>query len=227
MLKLFRPRRKINNNFIKLKFIIENYKDGYLLFRKKKITLEFSEDLMFDEIIEKVAQDNFVDYETIYENSKSLNYVLPNIYNDLWGRYFNPKNGFVYDEIYNRYDREKLHFRLKQLNDIFKINGSKILIQIGMGYGRGGCVGSLDGIRFYIHNANEKDKHANKPHVHCDYSGESISVDLNTLEVTGKFKNPKKQKIALEKIKKNRTGLLNYYQKVAIEGETIKFEMIG
>lgn len=54
--------------------------------------------------------------------------------------------------------------------------------------GRGGGYALFDGLRFYFHS-NES---GHTPHVHVDYQGESISIDLLTGDVIGKFKNPKK-----------------------------------
>ena len=52
-------------------------------------------------------------------------------------------------------------------------------------------------------------------------------VNLNTLEIMDKiiFKNPRKNKLALNTIRDHQQDLLNYWNKVVVNGESIKYKM--
>jgi hypothetical protein len=63
-----------------------------------------------------------------------------------------------------------------------------------------------DGIKFIIHT--EEYVHLGQPHVHAKYSGEEIKIDIGSLNVTGCFKNRKKEKRAIDAVKKHKECLM-------------------
>lgn len=49
--------------------------------------------------------------------------------------------------------------------------------------------------------------HLNYPHIHAIYNGERISIGLDNFEIEGTFKNPSKQKVAINYVKKHQREL--------------------
>lgn len=127
---------------------------------------------------------------------------------------------------FNDCNNESLYYdlSLKQLNDEFNI--SNRIIDIYYIGGLGGMVGSLNGILFFFHT-NEKDIH-HKPHIHCKYNEIEYRIDLNTLKCLDKktFKNPKLNKLAVEAVTINQSGLLKYWDDVIEKGKSSNFKMI-
>lgn len=134
----------------------------------------------------------------------------------LWGQYFdNEISCFLNDD-------ELLQTTLYKLESQFNISTITLNVVINGG-GIGGGVGSDNGLYFYFHT--REDVH-NIPHIHVSYSGETISVNLETLELfTNPFKNKKKTKDALQIIMKHQGQLINYWNKVVRKGESVKFNM--
>lgn len=59
-----------------------------------------------------------------------------------------------------------------------------------------------DGIKFVIHT--DEYIHRGTPHVHAEYSGEKLKIDIRSLVTKGRFKNRKKQKKAIEAVDNHR-----------------------
>ena len=73
--------------------------------------------------------------------------------------------------------------------------------------GTGAELAREEGIRFFLY-PNEG-RHV--PHIHAEYQGETISIEIRTLMVKGEFKNRQKQKRSVNFVKKNRQWLLDEY----------------
>ena len=139
-----------------------------------------------------------------------------NINELLWKQYFGDEITSKIDYTFSDYKKETIG----DLNNQFNI--CNIEIPVVLNKEKGVSVGSDEGIDFFFHT--REDNH-NNPHIHCKYSGKTISIDLNTLKVlNGSFKKNKID-FALKKIKENQTDLLNYWNNVVKKGESIKFKM--
>ena len=73
--------------------------------------------------------------------------------------------------------------------------------------GIGGGLDKEDGISFFYHTKELR----HVPHIHAEYQGEKISIEILTQKVKGKFKNKKKQKKAVQYVIKNQELLLEIY----------------
>ena len=101
---------------------------------------------------------------------------------------------------------------------------SKIQHTIWLDSGIGGDVGYCRGIHFFF-RTSEKYNHYT-PHIHCRYGKEETRINLYTLTfMDEKFKNPRNNKIAIDAIKQNKRQLINYWNKVVVNGESLKFKM--
>jgi hypothetical protein len=78
---------------------------------------------------------------------------------------------------------------------------------IGMPGGLG--LDEKDGIYYFLHT--KELRHA--PHIHARYQGKTISIDILTLKVHGKFKNKKKMREAVGYVKAKQNELLEQYNK--------------
>ena len=76
---------------------------------------------------------------------------------------------------------------------------------IGLPGGLG--IDTENGIRYILHTKELR----HTPHVHARYQGQEISIDLFTFKVTNSFKNPKKEKEAVDYVKSNRDKYLQLY----------------
>lgn len=119
-----------------------------------------------------------------------------------------------------------LNFRISDLQGTFGLFDSELNIVID-GPGIGAAVGSYEGIKFII-KANEKDRHAYEPHVHCEYSGESLRLLIKNSQIMKNdkpFKNYKKFKKAQEWVKEHQQELLTCYLKINdIANNSVVFE---
>ncbi len=125
---------------------------------------------------------------------------------------------------------------LRLLNYLRQEDGAIYLIWTYWPYAGGADVHYQDGIKFIIHT--DEYVHRGRPHVHAQYSGDVIKIDIQTLKTKGKLKNKKKQKEAIRIVNENKaffiqkwreyTGGLNvpdYYYN-AIDG-ILEQELIG
>lgn len=112
---------------------------------------------------------------------------------------------------------------INELEKQFEI--SKTVFEVRLDMEIGGTVGECNGIRFFFHS-HERGSH-HEPHIHCEYSGEEISVSLTNFDIlSGKgFSNRKRTKLALELIELNQDDLLKYWNDVVVNGESVKFNM--
>ncbi len=134
----------------------------------------------------------------------------------LWSQYFK-------DEIVKRINYSFKDYKDMTIGDLDKqFHISKMIIPVTLNKDKGASVGNCEGIDFFFH-PNEG-KHI-IPHIHCEYSGETISIDLTSLKVfAGSFKKSKID-FAIEKIKDNQEDLINYWNNVVVNGESMKFKM--
>ena len=124
--------------------------------------------------------------------------------------------------LYEYNEEDVLKTKIKALNDRFEI-GKKTLEILHI-EGIGNTSGDIEGIKFFFH-PNEHQHH--RRHIHCEYSGDEIRVDLDTLEVIdGKPFRKTKMKKALYYIKKNQEELINEWDKSVKYGEPFSYKLI-
>lgn len=70
----------------------------------------------------------------------------------------------------------------------------------------------VDGIVFCFHT--EEHSHLYFPHIHAQYAGEEIVVSLIDFQITGHFKSPKKEKIALKYVRENIADLQREWERI-------------
>ena len=195
--------------------------------RKLKFKILVHED--FNEII-SYDENNYNDNQSLNEiirilvkkytkNSKNARAIILNFYEMTWGQFFN----MSYELCDERKEYEYYKYKIGALCEQFNLENQIIVLAINPPIGGG--VGINRGIHYFFHT-NEKDIH-HVPHIHVKSGSIEFRVNLNTLEIMDKniFKNNKKNKLALDMIKKNQQGLINYWNKVVINGESIKFKM--
>ena len=101
---------------------------------------------------------------------------------------------------------------------------STITLPIGINMeGMGKTGGIVEGVKFYFHH-NESDIH-HEPHIHCSYSGEEISVEFETLKVTGEPFKKTKMDVVFKVITEHKQELRNYWNKAVVNGESIPFKL--
>ena len=86
-------------------------------------------------------------------------------------------------------------------------NPQTLYLDYVIGLGGGFGLDEKDGIYFFLHTKELR----HSPHVHAKYQGETISIDILTLRVHGKFKNKKKMREAVEYVKAKQEELLEQY----------------
>lgn len=203
---------------IKLKFKIIMYKydsKGFIV-KKRKYKNLYAEDLKLNDVLDEILIKFNEDTELQHHSA-----VIIDIQDILWGKYFkiNSEQAFADERIREDYYEYKLIDLCKQ----FKFDSKRIEVSINPPIG--GYVGANRGIHYFFHT-NEKDIH-HIPHIHVKYGNVEFRVNLITLEILDKktFKNPKKTAIALKMIELNQKELINYWNKVVVNGESIKFKM--
>jgi hypothetical protein len=172
------------------------------------LILELNIDLKFKEVIE-VIRNKYNANKLFYES----------IIWTLWSEYF-PDDVCKMIDNYNY-----LEMTLEQLEAQFNIISKKFEIIVNP-YGIGATVACLEGIRIFFHT-NEKDLH-HIPHVHCSYAEEEFRINLVDNELfknDESFKSNKKTRVAFDFVKKNQNNLINYWNKVVVRGENMKFEI--
>lgn len=141
----------------------------------------------------------------------------------LWGKYFkkiDSENNMLLDE---RRFEDYYKYKIGDLCSQFDIEEKELEILFNPPIG--GDVGRHRGIHYFFHTA-EKDIH-HRPHIHIKSGDTEFRVTLDSIEILDKntFKSPKKTKLAIELVKLNQEELLNYWNKVVINGESIKYKM--
>ena len=181
---------------IKIKFLIEN--DYRILFHNKKLILKLNEKLSLLEAF-NIAESHLNRYKNRFAGEYGI--LTPNI-DDIFSQYFD-KSTFIIDDIY-------MNYSLKDISQFIDLN--KFWFKIEFTGGIGGDVGRVRKIHFIIHEG-ETDRH-HYPHIHCKCSGEEVVVNLETLEFIGKkFKEKRKNKLVIDNIKRNKKGLLEFWER--------------
>lgn len=174
--------------------------------------IKINNNMTFCELIELIKEKHIDDndFHGIY---------VEDLVEKTWG-------SILSEELINEMGIDSFHYRwlnyyIEDIGKMFNLFKEPINIIID-GPGIGKLMGEEEGIRFVIHS-DEKDKHANFPHVHCEYSGESIFVYLETQELLNNkgFKNKRKTKVALRWIENHKEDLLNYWNRVVISDANI------
>lgn len=188
---------------------------------KKRKCTEINVIKEYDEnnTLREVLKDLYYEYEPHngkYNNDWENHCDIFHINELLWGQFF--KKDFASNISYTFSDYKAM--TIDNLNKQFNI--ANMVIPVFLNKDKGASVGTSEGIDFFFHP--REDNH-NKPHIHCEYSGKTIRIDLTTLEVTHGSFNKSKIKYAIKKIKENQEELIDYWNRFVKNGETIKFKM--
>lgn len=121
------------------------------------------------------------------------------------------------------YDYSPLAVPASTIIKAFSLESKELWIAIN-GQGIGYAVGSYEGLVFTLHT-KESNKHHGK-HIHCSYSGETIVIDLVSLQIIeGRFKNRKKARKALDIVKLNQESFLASWDSAVNKGITMTIEL--
>jgi hypothetical protein len=187
---------------------VDYTEDNYVI---KEISKEFDDNMtLYDAEVDAIESTKVRDDYAITED---------NCVEITWGNFF---SNLIHEDMEITIPSEKLI----DLENQFNISKETIIIYNNFP-GKGAEMGRSNGIKFFFHY-DEADIHQGTPHIHAKYSGDEIRINLNTLKVMDKpygFKTPSKTDYALEMIKTNQKELLNYWNKVVINHESIKFKM--
>lgn len=115
---------------------------------------------------------------------------------------FQVKVSNMYLEFWN------INTRLERLIKLLRSRNEMLELRLIYRPGGGADVWEECGIRFIVHT--DEYIHRGKPHVHAKNSGDTIKIDLQSLQVTGSFRNRKKQKEAVRIVSRKRAY---FYQK--------------
>ena len=176
------------------------------------LEISVRKDMLFPNLIRKILKENNIKSEFVH---------VDNLMTNTWKKIFSPNLASYMSG--RDYYYEWLNYRIDNIQETFKLFDQELNIVCDNG-GYGGYIGGIDGIKFYIHS-NEKDRHANEPHIHCKYSDEEMRIRIDTLNIMKKdkpFKNRKKLKKAILWIQNNQAELLKYYQEFAIKGNAVE-----
>ena len=212
---------------IELMFNIKSYyydknKDELLFKEYEDEKISFNENLKFKEVLKKIYKNYGIEKDIFYKTNWYIKYDLDVVdYNEFfWKQYFNEKIYYNLEYTFGDYKNKTL----EELEIQFHISKFYFPILLNFQGGRGAGVAEKEGIKFFFHT-NEKNIH-HKPHIHCKYSGEEMRIDLvDDIIIDKPFKTSKKSKIALEFCKQYKKELIDYWDKVVINGEYIKFEI--
>ena len=198
----------------KLKFKIITY--DYTDFIKENYLFDedfYSDNLSLEEVINSVLKKNNINIV------KCL--TILNFDEITWGQYFkNCDYEGLHDE---RTEYDYYNYKIKKLCEQFHLENQMIILAVNPPIGAD--MGRNRGIHYFFHT-NERDIH-HVPHIHVKSGNIEYRVNLNTLEIMDKiiFKNPRKNKLALNTIRDHQQDLLNYWNKVVVNGESIKYKM--
>lgn len=197
---------------VKLKFKIESYYSNNRKFKIIYISNNYDDTLKLSDILKSCYKKYGID------NKEEYNIDIFNINKLFWHKHFS--DSIIANLEYNLSDYENL--TLKQLEKQFSI--SNLEIPLCLNYNDAGrSVGDSNGISFYFHS-NEKDLH-HVPHIHCKYSGIETRINIANLTVIDRPFKKNKMDYALNIVKENQKDLLLYWQKVIIDGESLKFNL--
>lgn len=201
----------------KLKFKIITYENIDYEIKENINTYEsyFDDNIKLIDILNKLN-------EKFNKNNKNPRMIILGLNSILWSEYFNMfdiKRGLLDERIIMDY----YGYKIGELCNQFNIENRELEVLLDPPFG--GDVGRHRGIHYFFHTS-EKDIH-HRPHIHIKSGGVEFRVALDNIEVLDKkvFKNPQKNKLAINMIKKNQLELLNYWNKVVINGENIPFKM--
>ena len=96
-----------------------------------------------------------------------------------------------------------------------------IYLEYTIGIPGGGEVARQSGIRYFYHTKELR----HLPHIHAEYQGDELSIEILTFKVKGKFKNRKKQNEAVLYVKRNRDDLLAMYNESTNGIRIVTFEI--
>lgn len=181
-------------------------------FKEYNIVEDFDENITFGDLIKNLHNRYKIN------NGSFENYFIPYLTGLLWNQYFS-------EEICGQInDRDEDYYKLKLCELEKQFNISKLNIPLYLNYdGIGKAIGTIEGIKLYFH-LDEKDLHHN-PHIHCMYSGIETRIEIGTLKVLDKPFKKSKMDIAKQFIIDNREDLLNYWDKVVINGQSIELNI--
>lgn len=207
---------------INLNFRIISYYFDSKTFDQKYVKINLSANYNGNKKLKNILKELYFSYginNDYWNNDWESHCNIFHINELLWSQFFD--EDIIYDlefsqEYYN-------NFKIGDLEKQFHISNIKIPVYLNSD-GMGKAVGTIEGISFFFH-MDEKDVH-HIPHIHCQYSGIETRINLETLEVMDKPFKKSKMKIALKKIQKNQSELINYWNEVVVKGETLEFKMV-
>lgn len=187
----------------------------YEIFIRDNLSECFDGNISFPDMIESLVRKHGICTSQVsVENLKQLTWETL-----FKGDLLNSING---DDFHYKW----LDFSISDLQSTFGLFDSELNIVID-GLGIGVVVDNYEGIKFII-NANEKDRHACEPHVHCEYSDESLRLLIKNSQIMKNdkpFKNHKKLNQAQEWVKMHQQELLKCYLKINdIVNNSVVFE---
>lgn len=175
------------------------------------VTNDFDENLTLKDVV--------LSLKAKYETKSAINnYYIPDFTELLWQQYFS--GDLCY---YISISEEKYYnLSLKDLSSQFNI--SNIIITLWLNKdGIGKAIGVKEGVKIYF-NSNERDLHHN-PHVHCEYSGKKVRIEIDPIKVLDSPFKKSKMDIAISIIKEHKTELIEYWNRTIINGEPIELEI--
>ncbi len=202
-----------------LRFIVYSIFYGNETEKRKCVEYNVTKEYDESKTLKEVLKELYFEYEPHngkYNDDWENRCDVFNINELFWKQYFSNEIVSKIDYTFSDYKKMTIGVLNKQFNIC------NMVIPVVLNKDKGASVGYCEGIDFFFHP--REDNH-NNPHIHCKYSGKTISIDLNTLKVlNGSFKKSKIA-FAIEKIKNNQTDLLMYWEKFVKKGEPIKFKM--
>lgn len=180
--------------------------------KKYSISKSYDENRIFGDVLLEIHNKYKIDKKIKGE------YFIPQLKELMWTQHFSYSLCYDIDISTEEY----LKLKLCDLEKQFNISGKVIPLYINY-TAIGGTVGNVKGVRIYF-NLDERDRHHN-PHVHCEYSGDTTRIEIKTLKVLDEPFKRSKMDIAIDYITNHREELLNYWEKVIIDGEPIKLNI--
>lgn len=169
---------------------------------KVKIQIDVPEDLI-DDINSSIKQNFIYDYDNDTKIIDVLEYANVKSNSDVLKK----------SKYYVAYKNEMRFLRSEaKLFNLIEQLDCKETLEINLVSGIGNVVfpDKKNGLVYFVHS-NEA---SITPHIHVKYSGEEISIDLKTFEVTNSFKSPTKQKRAIKYVKENQQELIEKYSEL-------------
>ena len=151
------------------------------------------------------AQRHTFEFDYLYDKNTRISALIKRCYREINAYYQFDKKikpylpiellGNFYD-VYDQIELSKMisYFELKEIHFHY-ISG------IGEGYA------THRGIKYRV-NPNEA---AHPPHIHAQYGGKTISISLLDFSFKGSFNNKKKEKEAVEFVKRHREDMINFF----------------